>query len=195
MRAALALSGALAFWYWSASPQGAGVAIQVGVICALFATRDNPLAAVRGFIKGAALAAALATLYRLVLLPGSDGFAELVLWLAPVYVLAGLAMARPATAGIGIPVTIFFPLLLDLSPLQNFDALPLFNNVLSLGMGMVLAVLAFMLVWPGDTPPRPVNGCVGIFAVPWDAGRSVAAGRAIVWNASSMTVSVCCCQT
>tara|TARA_A100001391_G_scaffold80536_2_gene52392 strand:+ start:6040 stop:8145 length:2106 start_codon:yes stop_codon:yes gene_type:complete len=154
VRAALALSGALAFWYWSASPQGAGVAIQVGVICALFATRDNPLAAVRGFIKGAALAALLATLYRLVLLPGSDGFAELVVWLAPVYVLAGLAMARPATAGIGIPVTIFFPLLLDLSPTQNFDALPLFNNMLSLGMGMILAVLAFMLVWPGDTPAR-----------------------------------------
>ena len=154
VRASLALGAALTFWFWSAAPQGPGVAIQVGVVCALFATRDNPVAAAAGFIKGASLAAVLAVLYRLVLLPGSDGFLELVAWLAPVYLLAGLAMARLSTVAIGTAVSIFFPLLLGLSPRQDFSALPLFNEILALAMGMAVAVLAFLLVWPGDGPDR-----------------------------------------
>ena len=135
-------------------PRGASMAIQVGVICALFSTRDDPLAAVKGFIKGALLAAVLATLYRLVLLPASDGFPALVLWLAPLYLLAGLAMARPATVATGTALTIFFPLLLDLRPVQDFSAAPLFNNMIGLGLGMGFAVLAFLLLWPGDDAAR-----------------------------------------
>ena len=153
-RAALALGATVALWFWSAAPQGAAMAIQVGVICALFSTRDDPLAAVKGFIKGALLAAALATLYRLVLLPASDGFPALVLSLAPLYLLAGLAMARPATVATGTALTIFFPLLLDLRPVQDFSAAPLFNNMIGLGLGMGFAVLAFLLLWPGDDAAR-----------------------------------------
>jgi len=153
-RAALALGATVAIWFFSAAPQGPAIAIQVGVICALFSTREDPLAAVRGFIKGAVLATLMATLYRLVLLPGADGFAALMLWLAPLYLLAGLAMARPATAAAGTALTIFFPLLLDLRPVQDFSASPLFNNIIGLGLGMAFAVLAFLLLWPGDDGPR-----------------------------------------
>ncbi|MFT6600793.1 MAG: putative membrane protein YccC [Alloalcanivorax sp.] len=153
-RAALALAATVVLWFWSAAPQGAAMVIQVGVICALFSTRDDPLAAVKGFINGALLATVLAALYRLVLLPASDGFAALVLWLAPLYLLAGLAMARPATVATGTALTIFFPLLLDLRPVQDFSAAPLFNNIIGLGLGMGFAVLAFLLLWPGDDAAR-----------------------------------------
>ena len=42
--------------------------------------------------RAALLAAVLATLYRLVLLPASDGFPALVLWLAPAVLLLAAAL-------------------------------------------------------------------------------------------------------
>ncbi|MFT0137940.1 FUSC family protein [Alcanivoracaceae bacterium MT1] len=151
-RTAIAIAAALSLWFWSAAPsdQGTLMVIQTGVVCALFSTRDDPLKAVSGFLKGASLAVILATLYRLVLLPGTEGFAALVLWLAPVYLLAGLAMTQLPSMAMGTATVIFFPILLDLGPQQDFSALPLFNNVLGLAMGLLLPVLAFLLIWPGD---------------------------------------------
>lgn len=150
IRAAVAISGAILFWYWSAAGQGIQIVIMTGVICALFSTRDDPVAAAGGFIKGAATAALVAIVYRLILLPGSEGFAALVWWLAPTYILAGLAMRRPSSAAIGTAVTVFFPVLLQLGPSQDFSALPLFNNILGLAVGMSMPVLAFLLIWPSD---------------------------------------------
>lgn len=150
LRAALIIAVGSLIWFWSETRQGPQIVIMAGVICALFSTRDNPLAAAGGFIKGAAIAVLVAVLYRLILLPGTEGFAALVWWLAPVYLLAGLAMRSLPTAAMGTAVAIFFPLLLNLGPSQDFSAVPLFNAILGLAVGMALPVLAFLLLWPGD---------------------------------------------
>lgn len=150
VRAALIIAAASLIWFWSGSSQGPQIVIMAGVICALFSTRDNPIGAAGGFVKGAACAALAAILYRLFLLPGTEGFAGLVWWLAPIYLLAGLAMQAPSTAAIGTALTIFFPVLLNLGPNQDFSATPLFNDVLGLAVGMTLPILAFLFIWPGD---------------------------------------------
>lgn len=149
-RAALIIAAASFIWFWSESAQGPQIVIMSAVICALFSTRDNPIGAASGFVKGAACAALAAILYRLFLLPGTEGFAALVWWLAPIYLLAGLAMQAPATAAVGTALTIFFPVLLNLGPSQDFYAAPLFNDILGLAVGMSLPILAFMFLWPGD---------------------------------------------
>ena len=47
-------------------------------------------------------------------------------------------------------MTVFFPVLLDIGPTQDFTATPLFNNILGLALGMSMPVLAFLLIWPSD---------------------------------------------
>ena len=150
VRAALALAVGSLIWFWSESSEGPEIVIMAGMICALFSTRADPLASAGGFIKGAFIAAGGAMVYRLLLLPGAEGFAALVWWLAPIYLLAGLAMRSLPVAAMGTAVAIFFPLMLDLGPSQDFTAVPLFNNILGLAVGMTLPVLAFLLLWPGD---------------------------------------------
>src|SRR5699024_653330 len=78
VRAALVVIAGALIWFWSESSQGPQIIIMAGVICALFSTRDNPLASAKGFITGAVVAAMVAALYRLFLLPGAEGFAALV---------------------------------------------------------------------------------------------------------------------
>lgn len=167
LRSLLAVLAAAGLWMATAASQGIGIIIIVAVVCSLFATRDDPVKAATGFVKGALLAMPIAALYRCVLLPGSEGFLGLALWLFPFYLIAGLAMTKPATLGLSSATTIFFPNLLNLGPGPDLSVVGLFNDSLGLMVGIGLAVLSFLLIWPSD------NGVVARFRLSRDLCRSV----------------------
>lgn len=149
IRVLVAMLATAGFWWWSASEQGAQSMILVAVVCSLFATRDDPVKSSRFFLQGTSLAAIIAFGYYLVL-PHSEGFFALALWLSPLYLLAGLAKTHPPTAAIAGSLLVFFPELLNIGPHQVFSVAALFNGFIGLALGMSIAILAFLLLWPGD---------------------------------------------
>ncbi|OZI37691.1 hypothetical protein CAL29_04690 [Bordetella genomosp. 10] len=150
IRAAAALLLAAAFWIGSAWPSGPGFVTITGVICALFSTRPNPVAAGLGFLQGTALAAVVAMLWALLAMPVAHDYASFALPLSIVLVGAGLAMRRPATAAIGASFSIF---LWDLLSPGNgsYATMPgQLNGAITLIVGIVCGVLAFTLLFPVD---------------------------------------------
>lgn len=154
LRAVLAMAGAAWFWIDSGWATGAGLVVIVGVVCALFSTRPNPVAGAMGFLKGTALAAVAALVCDVWLLPQVRDFGGLVVVLAPCLVAAGLAMQRPATAALGSSFPIFY---LDLlAPVNGhaIEVIQLLNGALTLLLGIAIGVAAFTLLLPANARAR-----------------------------------------
>ncbi len=151
LRTLLAMLAAGLFWFASAWTSGAGLMTIVGVVCALYASRPDPVAGGMGFLKGAAWAALVAGVCDALLMPHVSDFVSLALLLGPLLFVAGVAMRRPASAAVGTSFAIF---VLDLIAPRNggyADVLHLFNGGLALLMGIAIGVAMFALVLP-DTP-------------------------------------------
>jgi len=150
IRAALAMMLAAGFWIGTAWPSGPGFVTITGVVCALFSTRPNPVAGGIGFLQGTALAAVVAILWVLLVMPLAHDYASFALPLALVLVGAGLAMRRPATAAIGASFSIF---LWDLLSPGNgtYAYVPgQLNGSITLMVGIACGVVAFTLLFPTD---------------------------------------------
>ncbi|OWT79656.1 MULTISPECIES: FUSC family protein [unclassified Achromobacter] len=150
IRAALAMMLAAGFWIGTAWPSGPGFVTITGVVCALFSTRPNPVAGGIGFLQGTALAAVVAILWVLLVMPLAHDYASFALPLALVLVGAGLAMRRPATAAIGASFSIF---LWDLLSPGNgtYAYVPgQLNGAITLMVGIACGVVAFTLLFPTD---------------------------------------------
>ena len=154
LRVFLAFSLASVFWLYSAWSIGAGVVSIVGVVCAIYATRPNPVVGSLGFLKGASLAALAALLVDITLMPGVDDFTGLVLVFAPVLTLAGMAMRRPATAAIGSSFSIFF--IEQVGPVNggNHSVVELFNGSAGLLLGIAIGAVVFSVFLPDDFHAR-----------------------------------------
>lgn len=147
-RAFLAVGVASLFWVYSGWSAGSGMVTIVGVVCALYATRPDPVFGSLDFLKGAGLAALAAFVCIVWLLPWVEDFAGLAVVLAPFLILAGVAMRRPSTAALGASGSIFF---LDLvGPLNgtNTGVVQLFNGALTLLLGIGIGVLMFTVLLP-----------------------------------------------
>lgn len=150
IRAALAMMLAAGFWIGSAWPSGPGFVTITGVVCALFSTRPNPVAGGMGFLRGTALAAAVAIIWGLLVMPLAHDYASFALPLALVLVGAGLAMRRPATAAIGASFSIFLWDLLSPGNGTYANVPGQLNGSITLMVGIACGVLAFTLLFPTD---------------------------------------------
>jgi uncharacterized membrane protein YccC len=87
-----------AFWIFTAWPSGAIAALIVGLACALFGSRPNPDVAIGRFFLGSLAGIAAAAGYGFVVLPRVTDFVMLALVLAPILLLLGSLLVRPALA-------------------------------------------------------------------------------------------------
>lgn len=148
LRAAFAMLAASVVWTATAWPSGGSVVVIVAVVCALFATRPNAIAAGLGFLRGAGAAILAAALCNFVLLPWVSGFAMLALVTTPFLIAGGIAMRLPATAA---PATSFTLFLWDLVGPDNATRTafePFLNGALALMVGIACGTLVFALVAP-----------------------------------------------
>ena len=99
---AVVLNGA--FWIATGWPDGASAPMMAATAMALFAGRDDPTPAVVEFALWSAVAIAVMGVYLFAVLPLASSFEMVVLALAPVFLVCGVLMARPATAGKGLVV-------------------------------------------------------------------------------------------
>jgi uncharacterized membrane protein YccC len=98
LAAVLAICLCCAFWILTAWPSGAAAAMMAAVFCCFFATMDDPVPAIKGFMKFTILSVPLSAIYVLVLLPVVQDFGMLVVVLAPMFLVLGLYMARASSA-------------------------------------------------------------------------------------------------
>jgi uncharacterized membrane protein YccC len=138
--AVIAICACCAFWIATSWPNGALAAMMSAVVCCFFATQDDPTPAIRKFTAYTAWGMPIAAVYLLFVIPAIHGFEMLVLVFAPVLLLLGCYIARPATALRAMATLMGMLGMLALQDTDNADLASLINNMLAqlIGMGTAL---------------------------------------------------------
>lgn len=145
---------AIAAWFWIATdwPSGGLAVIGAALACALTsATPNAPRMALQMGI-GAVFATMTGYLFTCYVYPNIDGFPLLCATLAPVLALGAFIATRKLAAGYGIGFSVFFCLLAGPDNVVTYAPDLLINNGLALTASMLLAALAFTVVFPADMP-------------------------------------------
>ncbi len=135
--AVLAICLLSAIWIVTAWPSGSVLPTFAAVFCSFFATMDDPVPAIKGFMKFTILSTPISALYVLVLLPVVHDFGMLMLVCLPVFFVLGALAGRATTAPAALAMILGVAGTLSIHDTSNVD-LPLFLNST---LGQVLAIL------------------------------------------------------
>ncbi|RYF05685.1 MAG: FUSC family protein [Oxalobacteraceae bacterium] len=130
-----------AFWILTGWPAGAAAPMMAAVLCCFFSTQDNPVPFIRGFLAYTIYSIPVSALYLLVLLPAAHNFETLVLFCAPVFLLLGVFVARPATFGRAFPFLFGVTGTLALMDTNTADIVSFTNGMLAQIAGLVAAAV------------------------------------------------------
>jgi uncharacterized membrane protein YccC len=151
LAAVLAILVCCGFWIATGWPSGAAAPMMAGVFCCFFATQDDPTPAIRMFIKWTLISAPVGALYILCVLPAVHSYEMLVLTIAPVFLVAGAYMPRPATGGQALAFLIGIAGTLSLQDTGTLD-IPNFLN------GMVAQLFGYIAAGVITAVVRTVGG-------------------------------------
>lgn len=146
LAAVLAILVCCAFWIASGWPSGAAAPMMAGVFCCFFATQDDPIPAIRMFIKWTLISAPVGAFYILCVLPAVHSYEMLVLAIAPVLLAAGAYMPRPATAGPALAFLIGVAGTLSLQDTNTLDIPDFINGMVAQLFGYIAAAVVTGLV-------------------------------------------------
>ncbi|QWW71140.1 FUSC family protein [Rhizobium sp. WYJ-E13] len=138
---AICLVTAMLFWIASGWTDGMTFAQISGVLCCLLATMDDPVPAMRKLADVTIGSVIAAFVYGFAILPMIDGFAPLVAALGLFLIPAGICLAVPSLAIVGMGLCINFPLLLTLQSHQSNDFLAFGNAAIATVLAMIWAIL------------------------------------------------------
>jgi len=97
------------FWIITAWKDGGGAVLIAGIACALFGGLDNPRAAIGKMQLGSTIGLVMSILYAYTILPRVTDFVTLAAVLAPMLLIMGVLMGKPATVAVGTGILIGFP--------------------------------------------------------------------------------------
>ena len=137
----VAVCGVCAFWIFTAWPSGAVAAMIVGLACALFGSNPHPDVAIGHFFLGSLAGIAAAAGYGFVLLPRVTDFAMLVLVLAPILLLLGSLLARPALALLALGALVGFLNTVGLAATYQSDFAGFVNGAIAQIAGTAVSVI------------------------------------------------------
>jgi uncharacterized membrane protein YccC len=146
LAAAIAMGLCAFFWIASAWPEGAGAIAFAAVACALFASLDDPTPTIRNFITLLALCIPIVIVYQFFVLPAIGGFVLLCAVLAFTLIPAGLLMAIPAYAPIGLALALGFCIELSLQTSYTADLAIILNSNSALVLGGVAGLVVMRLM-------------------------------------------------
>jgi uncharacterized membrane protein YccC len=138
--ASTATALACLFWIITGWPEGAIAAQMAAVACSILAAQDDPARAIAGFLRNTLWASFVVGIYLFLLLPHVTGFLPLVIVLAPYFLWVGTLMARPATFGLGMALSVNTAVLLGIQAQFSVDFASYLNSTLATVLGMSLAV-------------------------------------------------------
>jgi uncharacterized membrane protein YccC len=135
-----------AFWILTAWPAGAAAPMMAGVLCCFFATQDDPAPAILAFLKWTLISMPLGALYILCVLPAVHSYEMLVLSIAPVFLIGGAFMPRPATAGSALAFLIGMAGTLSLQDTGTLDIPTFLNSMVAQVFGYIAAAVITTLI-------------------------------------------------
>jgi len=115
--------------------------MMAAVFCSFFAAMDDPVPAIRGFLKFTLWSMPLGALYVLVVIPAVHNFETLLLLCAPTFLFLGCFVARPATMGAGMATLFGVAGALTLHDTGQADFAGYLNAMLAQIVGIVTAVV------------------------------------------------------
>lgn len=150
IRAAVAITTAGLLWEITAWPAGLGFVTFVGLVCGLFATRENPVLATSKFLEGSIWAAAMSFVLVFWIVPWLTIYESLVFALALPMIAGGLASRNPATAPRAAAYNLLLPNFVHTWNQGRWNEIQWFNSTGAIVLGVAFAVSIFRLVLPFD---------------------------------------------
>jgi uncharacterized membrane protein YccC len=142
LAAAIAMGLCAFFWIATAWPEGAGAVAFAAVACTLFASLDDPTPTIRNITMILALCIPIVIIYQFFVLPAIDGFVLLSAVLAFTLIPAGILLAIPRYAPIGLALALGFCVELSLQTNYTAD----FATIINTNSAFVLGGLAGLVV-------------------------------------------------
>jgi uncharacterized membrane protein YccC len=146
LAAAIAMGVCAFFWIATAWPEGAGAIAFAAVACTLFASLDDPTPIVGNFMTLLALCIPIVIVYQFFVLPAIGGFELLCAALAFTLIPAGLLMAIPAYAPIGLALAVGFCVEMGLQTSYTADLAVILNSNSALVLGGVAGLVVMRLM-------------------------------------------------
>ncbi|AVQ82138.1 MULTISPECIES: FUSC family protein [unclassified Variovorax] len=141
---AICLCGA--FWILTGWPMGSAATMMAAVFCCFFATMDDPVPAIHGFLKWTLWSVPISALYVLVLMPLVQDFGMLVLICAPLFLLLGLYLPRPTHFMAAMALIFGVCGTLALHDTASSDLVSFINSMIGQIVGVVVAARVTRLV-------------------------------------------------
>jgi uncharacterized membrane protein YccC len=146
LAAAVAMGICAFFWIATAWPEGAGAIAFAAVACTLFASLDDPTPTIRNITLLLALCIPIVFVYQFFVLPAIGGFVLLCAVLAFVLIPAGILMAIPAYAAIGLALALGFCVEMSLQTSYTADLAAIVNSNSAFVLGGVVALVVTRLI-------------------------------------------------
>jgi uncharacterized membrane protein YccC len=146
LAAAVAMGICAFFWIATAWPEGAGAIAFAAVACTLFASLDDPTPTIRNITLVLALCIPIVFVYQFFVLPAIGGFVLLCAVLAFVLIPAGILMAIPANAAIGLALALGFSVEMSLQASYTADLAAIINSNSAFVLGGVAALVVTRLM-------------------------------------------------
>ena len=139
------------YWLMSDWPSGAMMTLIATVTVGLSAASPNPKRMSFQMACGTAIGAFIGFFETFFVFPWIDGFALLCMVLAPVFVLGAFLSSRPAYAGYGIGLLVFFAIGSVPNNLTVYDPYSFINDYIGMVIGMFVCAAAGAIILPPNS--------------------------------------------
>jgi uncharacterized membrane protein YccC len=134
------------FWIVTAWPEGGNAVAITAVACTLFAALDDPTPTLKALTTLLAVCIPIVIIYQFFVLPAVTGFELLSLSLAFVLIPAGIMMAIPAYAIIGLALALGFNVEMSLQTNYTADLAQIVNANSAFVVGALVALVTTRLM-------------------------------------------------
>jgi uncharacterized membrane protein YccC len=141
---AICLCGA--FWILTGWTMGSAATMMAAVFCCFFATMDDPVPAIHGFLKWTLWSIPISAVYVLVLMPTVQDFGMLVAICAPLFLLLGLYLPRPTHFMPAMAMVFGVAGTLAMHDTASADLVSFINSMIGQVVGVVVAARVTRLV-------------------------------------------------
>ncbi|WP_144934922.1 FUSC family protein [Pseudomonas alabamensis] len=139
------------YWLLSDWPSGAMMTLIATVTAGLSAASPNPRRLSFQMACGTLLGALVGFFETFFVFPWIDGFPLLCLVLAPVFALGAFLASRPAYAGYGVGLLVFFAIGSVPNNLTVYDPYSFINDYLGMLLGMLVCAAAGAIILPPNS--------------------------------------------
>jgi uncharacterized membrane protein YccC len=147
-RIGIALVAGATFLVFAGWPASASALTITAILCALSTTMPNPSKFAIAAMVGCAIASVSAGIVRFYVLTESQDFVRLAVAIPPVLISGCLLSVRPAIAGIGLTMNVYFLVLLAPSNPQVYNPITFYSECVFVAFAVSVVFLASRLVWP-----------------------------------------------